>query len=218
VVTLSSNPTLRLNSRLWEQFVALADCSDEQIRRFAEEFGPLERPSTAVTEPVSKWRRYAGLGRSIAEAGMAIKCDRIPDRADLCRLGEWCFGDYQPPASDCIEACKMIVAQALGKWVNLSRQQMETAARWSGNLLDLSPVPSTLLGLIGAQIANVLGDGGRVEKCSNCGDRYNPKRRATRGYRRYCRDCKDAGVDHRDAMRDSRARRSPQRRPPQITS
>src|SRR5260370_42610344 len=55
----------KMDARFAERFADLAAASDEQIRRFAERWGPLRygppQPLESLEESVQEWRRYAAL-------------------------------------------------------------------------------------------------------------------------------------------------------------
>lgn len=208
-MTLVSNSAKMPDSRVWQRFIALADRGDEQIRRFAERYGQISNRGPVLLEDTAIWRRYASIGKAIANAGAAVSRGVVGESHDWLTLSDWCFGGEgiaPVPANTDVTDWKVLVAHALHKWVNIP-SQCETGVRWCGELLDVCVRPTGLLGLIGCQIANALGQGGRLEKCAGCGVMFNPARRATTGTRRYCVDCREEGVDHKISMRESRARR-----------
>jgi hypothetical protein len=100
---------------------------------------------------------------------------------------------------------RLMVGYVLSSWM-----------RWSGAELSFSwrgPVPvvtygaPSLFGAIAAQLALSVSAVRSVALCSNCGEAYQPLRRAHPGERNYCPkiECRQRAA-RRDQMRDKRAR------------
>ncbi len=65
-----------------------------------------------------------------------------------------------------------------------------------------------LFAALGMLVMSAVSRSSGIELCSGCGKAFNPKSKARTGHRRYCGQCRRAGVPSRDAARDYRAKRA----------
>ncbi len=184
-------------------FVQLVQASDEDIRLFAERWGPLNRHKRQV-ESVKSWRHYARLAEALMrftgqltsggrgeEKDWAVICSSTPLKGlELHQLNE--------PEQ------MAVVAAAVNIWFAEAHQH--GILTMVDDDLQVSPHASNLFGLLITQIAHVIARSDQTVKCAGCGNPFKPRGPITRGVRQYCKGCRKSKKPQRDAARDWRQR------------
>jgi hypothetical protein len=193
----------RLPSDLYLRFAQIASGTDEQIRVFAERWGPLG-VDVRAEEHIDRWRHYTALAAAL-----------IRFTAEHASGGRGSDADW-------LVICKSTAAQKISRGgMSLAEQRVITALAvntWFASarghrILDLvntqlqvRPGASNLLGVLVTQIAHVMARSDELAVCAGCKGAFRPNRRLSRGSRQYCSACRKAKVPQRDASRDWRRR------------
>lgn len=206
-------------SSLWRQFARLS--SDEEIRGFAERWGALQGMGTE-TEPVSEWRNFIALARAILRNAAA------PSEGSFGNDSDWAvIGSYVK--LDCSRYFKMKVRMAGEARISSAREHerelfnrriliMQALNKWladaSGTYfigcikgkLVVRPTVTTLLGVLGAQLAHRITQADELALCYHCKALFEPERARSSGIRRFCPKCRRHGKPQMYASRDYRRR------------
>jgi hypothetical protein len=197
-------PTLqRPRSNLCLEFARLAFGSDEQIRAFAERWGPLGLEDRAE-ERVDDWRDYAALAAALLRFAAQQGSGGRGSDADWLLI-------CKATAAKEIDRSRMKVAQqravtglAVNTW--FAKVRGHRILDLVDGQLQVRPGASNLLGLIVTQIAHVMARSDERAVCAGCKGTFPVKKRLSRGSRQYCSACRKAKVPQRDAARDWRQR------------
>lgn len=201
----------KMDPRFAELFAALAQSTDEQIRRFAEHWGPLKygppQPLTSLTESVSDWRSYARLADAIIRCSGARS--ELATRQDWEIISTWLGERMDPVVLDPRSHVGRLygvrlIASALNQWYSQA-SGMNIVGLEHERLL-LRPSTTTLFGTIAVQLAHWLSDAQDKIACHHCGRIFTPKLRPRLGARSFCAKCRKEGKAKIYAMRDYRAR------------
>jgi hypothetical protein len=184
-------------------FARLGQASDEQIRRFADRWGPLHFDSRPE-ESLATWRRYARLAQALLRFTAELSSGGLGDEED------WRVICQSTPAKD-LERLGLsrgtqiaIVAAAVNTWFAQARGHGILAIQ--DNDLQVRPYASNLFGVLVTQIAHVIARSDQKAVCAGCRNTFRPTRPIVRGSRQYCDVCRKKGVPQRDASRDWRRR------------
>jgi hypothetical protein len=185
------------------RFAQLASGSDEQIRVFAERWGPLGFDQRAE-EQIKDWRRYS----EVAAALLRFTAEQITggrgSDADWSTILE--FTEVKGLARSHLTPAvqKMIAAMAVNTWFAKARGHRILDV--VDKRVQIRPGASNLLGVLITQIAHVIARSDESALCAGCKRLFPPKRPPSRGARQYCVVCRKAKVPQRDAARDYRRR------------
>jgi hypothetical protein len=184
-------------------FARLAQASDEGIRRFAEQWGPLNR-DRREEESVDHWRRYARLAQALMRFTAQVISGGHGDVED------WRVICQSTP----VQALELrglkdqeqmaIVAAAVNIWFDQAREH--GILTMLGGDLQVRPHASNLFGVLITQVAHVIARADQMAVCAGCPDPFMPVRPITRGSRQYCERCRKMKKPQRDASRDWRRR------------
>lgn len=210
---LLKSPILRAApASLCFAFARLAPASDEQIRRFADSWGPLHFDSRPE-ESLATWRQYARLAQALLRFTAELKSGGSVDEDD------WRMICKSTPAKDLDRAGlsrrlqMTIVGAAVNIWFDQARGR--GILTMVDNDLQVRPYASNLFGVLITQIAHVIARSDQKAVCAGCRNPFPPARPIVRGSRQYCDLCRKKKVPQRDASRDWR-RRTRERRAPTV--
>lgn len=189
--------------QLYLAFAGLAQASDEDIRSFAERWGPLNH-GAREEEKVDDWRRYARLAQALMRFTAQVISGSNGKEED------WRVICQSTPVQD-LELQELtdqgqmaIVAAAVNIWFDKAREH--GILTMLGGDLQVRPHASGLFGFLITQIAHVIARSDQMAVCAGCHNPFPPVRPITRGTREYCGRCRKAKVPQRDASRDWRSR------------
>jgi hypothetical protein len=191
-------------SDLCVRFSELAGGTNEQIRVFAEKWGPLGMEMDGrCQEEITQWRDCAELAAALLRFSAAQASRRRGDDKDWSRICKLIGVKIDRAHLGAISQ-KAITALAVNRWFAAMRGHriLEMVDRQ----LQVRPGASDLLGMLVAQIAYAITRSDELVVCAGCKKPYRPKRPPSRGFRRYCPACRKAKVPQRDAARDWRRR------------
>jgi len=198
----------RIPTRLCERFAALADDSDEAIRRFAERWGPLRypKPQTQLvddTEALVEWRRFAMLARALVRCAVASS-ELTPGRPEDWRsICDWL--QVPPEPQPTAEHGLLLVASALNLWH--ARSTGHALVEIQKTKMVMRPRSVFLFGIIALQLAYAITGAQDTLVCYHCARFYTPKNKPRTGSRNFCSGCRRLGKPQLYAMRDLRTRR-----------
>jgi len=199
---------LRVHTRLCEHFAALADDSDDAIRRFAERWGPLRYPRSRPraldeTESIKEWRKFAVLARALVRSTIASHQGTRGHLDDLRSICEWLQIAQVRDAT--AEDKRLLVVMALNQWHNQSGGN--ALLGMSKDKIVMRPRSFFLFGIIGLQLAYAVSGAQDTLVCYHCQRFYTPKHKPRTGTRNFCKHCRRLGKPQLYAMRDLRARK-----------
>jgi hypothetical protein len=193
----------KLPTDLCFRFAQLASGSNEQIRVFAERWGPLGIDARAEEE-IAQWRDYTTLAAALLRFA-AAKGTRgrgsDTDWATICMSTQAKEVDRSHMG---IAQQRAIAALAVNTW--FTKASGHRILDLVDSQLQVRPGASNLLGVLVTQIAHVMARSDERALCANCKRQFRPKQRLSRGSRQYCPTCRKAKVPQRDASRDWRRR------------
>jgi hypothetical protein len=158
-------------------------------------------------EPLSAWRQWVTAARGLLDVAAALHRKQNPTteqwgRAfaveEVRRYAEARLG-LEPPGP-----AQRLVG-AINGWMALG--QVHPRLAWDEHGARVEHSGFGVFGALALQLAAAVGRSDGWASCAGCGEWFSPKRRATKGNRRYCDRCRDAKVPQRDAARDLRERR-----------
>jgi hypothetical protein len=187
---------------LYRRFLNLAEKSDDQIRAFAEQYGPLLGPPYSG-EKLSEWRNCIQIAVETREAGQRLELGIGKRHGAPLEVWELPRGRRNRPP---VPLAKTTIAKGISNLLNL-RNCTRIFVRWSGRVAELLICPTSLLGCVALQLFYSFAGQGEALMCSECGKRFRPKRLPSSGTRRYCSACRRGKIPQRDAMRDWRRRK-----------
>lgn len=201
----------RIDARLFERFAALADESDELIRRFAAQWGPLHYPGvreelSQPTEKVGEWRRFASLAQALIRCANGLRAGtlgRYGQPGDWAPICDWL--QQRPELAPSREYGFFLLASALNAWYD--RSAGNGLVETHGTKILMRPHVGLLFGIIGLQLACAITETQNQLACYHCGRYYTPKNQPRTGSRNFCPNCRRRGKPQLYAMRDLRARR-----------
>lgn len=186
------------------RFAKLASGDNEQIRVFAEKWGPLGTEDRAE-ERVDDWRRYAALADALLRfTAVQVSGGRGSD-TDWSTICKSTAAKNLDRSHLTAAEQSAVTALAVNTWFALARGHRIVdlvKAR-----LQIRSGASNLLGVLITQIAHVMARSDESAVCANCNKAFPPKQPRSRGSRRYCPKCRKDKVPQRDASRDWRRRR-----------
>ena len=184
------------------RFAQLASGSNEQIRVFAERWGPLGIDARAE-EDIDQWREYATLTAAVLRfaATEGTRSGSDTDWATICKSTQ---AKEVNRSRMGIAQRRAIAALAVNTW--FAKARGHRILDLVDSQLQVRPGASNLLGVLVTQIAHVMARSDERAVCANCKRPFRPKRRLSRGPRQYCPACRKAKVPQRDASRDWRRR------------
>lgn len=194
----------RLPAGLCFRFAQLASGSDEQIRVFAERWGPLGIDLRAE-EHIDQWRQYATLAAALLRFAAAKGTrgrGRDADWSTICKLTEAKEFDRSDLS---VAQQRAIAALAVNTW--FAKARGNRILDLVDSQLQVCPGASNLFGVLVIQIAHVIARSDELAVCAGCRKSFRPKRPLSRGSRQYCPACRRAKVPQRDASRDWRHRK-----------
>jgi hypothetical protein len=104
--------------------------------------------------------------------------------------------------------CAGLVIQS---WLEIGRPEM--FASWTGRRANIWMGARSLFSALAIQVAFAASGSLSFAICHECRALFHPTRRAKRGQRSYCAECRESGISERDAARDYRERRGARPRP-----
>jgi hypothetical protein len=184
-------------------FARLAQASDEQIRRFADRWGPLHFDSRPE-ESLDTWRQYARLAQALLRFTAELNSDGPCDEEDWSVICESTPAKKLERAGLSRRLQITIVAAAVNTWFDQARGH--GILTMVDNDLQVRPYASNLFGILVTQVAHVIARSDQKVVCAGCRNPFPPVRPIMRGSRQYCSVCRKKGVPQRDASRDWRRR------------
>jgi hypothetical protein len=197
----------KIDPRLCERFAELADATGEQVRRFAERWGPLHYPRSSTepsdTETLEHWRRFAILARALLRCAAALGQGESGLSEDWRALSGW----VNYPLADKLTYMPgvLLIAAALNIWY--ARSVANSLVEIQKDKIILRPSSGSLFGIFGLQLAYRITGAAETRVCYHCKRFYTPKNQPRTGARSFCEHCRRAGKPAMYAMRDHRARR-----------
>jgi hypothetical protein len=185
------------------KFARLAQASDDQIRNFAERWGPLNFQS-GRQESVAAWRRYGRLAQALLRFTAELRSGGRGDEEDWCVICESTPMKDLERGSWSPELQMAIAAAAVNTWFAQARGH--GILTMLDNDLQVRPYASNLFGVLITQVAHVIARSDQKAVCAGCRNPFRPTRPIVRGSRQYCDVCRKKGVPQRDASRDWRRR------------
>ena len=189
-------------STLCLDFAGLADGSDEEICKFAAEWGPLGPDARKTEERVQMWRRYAKLARAL----LRFTAERLNDGKgrdeDWKTICKWMPFRPLPRMSKTSES-EMVVS-AVNDWFDRARGH--GILDMLDNQPQIAPHAAFLFGILITQIAHLIARSDQVVVCSGCKRPFIPGRPLSRGSRQPCKSCRKKKIPQRDASHDWRRR------------
>lgn len=186
-------------------FARLAEGSDENIRRFAAKWGPLNFAKRAE-EHIGVWRQYTRLALALLRfaADQLSGGPGLPDdwrticesisNSSLTRIG-------MPRSFQ-----MAIVAASINTWFAHAGGHSIVGVTKDGNI-QVQPQANKLFGILITQIAHVIARSDQTVVCAGCKGPFPPKRRLVRGIRQYCELCRKRRIPACHAARDWRRRK-----------
>jgi hypothetical protein len=185
------------------RFARLADGSLEEIRRFADRWGPLGR-EIGIRQQADKWREYARLALAI----LRFAADFHGGKARRQEDWEIIWGPEREPVNLKGLPWKIqaaVLANAVNRWIDAAKGISVLQVVAGRHVAQISG--SNLFGILATQVAYALARADQMAYCAGCGEFFRSRRLPSRGARRYCPICRAGGVPQRDASRDYRERR-----------
>ena len=207
----------RVPSALWKRFVSLHKRTDEDIRRFAEEFGPL-KPDLKLGEPekVEYWRERSRLGFAIWRGWDALNSGTLGDDQDWQAISRSLGKPFEHilPTEQRHQAAFSkgrvlrhgLLCRAIDRWY--SQAGPHSLIRHEGTRLYLAPSCSGLPGAMIVQITSAAMRPRLLTQCDGCSKLFQPSRKPAEGRHSFCQACRGAGVPQREAVRRHRARKA----------
>ena len=219
------------------RFIQLADQPVARIFQFAKQWGLLglckhdqpathhledrnghERPvllpydgcTPEPVESISAWRTYSRRFRTFLEVGQLLhRGESIPDTAVWKHLGDPHRAFYVGRSRDSLHNQKERFARAVN--LQLAAAAVQPIVQWgrlepSIHFGVFGAVRTSLFAALSMQLAFTVSDC-KIAICAACHQTYRPARRAHRGQRGYCSECRHAGVDVRVRVQRLRDRR-----------
>jgi len=187
------------------------ELNERQITRGGQPCQPQIIAPGTCREPLTAWRELSSATRSAMNIGAAIHSGQLPEPDDWNNLRRF----YSARAaiawnpSD-VEDHAWILSAVVNEWIEVAgiRPQFQWAPTGTNIILACPNVyVGTLWTALMSQLIFILNRSGGFSVCSGCGGIFVPKKKPSRGVRRYCEDCRSKKVPERDAARDSRARK-----------
>lgn len=223
-------------NEMLNQFLKLADATDEDILKYALRWGTLNLcrahwlPSThnpfceqlestpdPQGEPISQWRTIARLMQATLNIAKKLSDGQLAESKDwkifieeeFIRGNEllWAFDRNKKKYAEALKYQRRQIAGIIDGWIDIS--SLRPVFRWDGEQVSLTFIGSPKGKLFGALISQLLLIAGRsgLACCSECRSWYERKRRGPKkGQLNYCKDCKDRKVPDRNAKRAQRER------------
>ena len=199
---------------LWRKFAALSFGSDEDIRKFAERWGPLRG---GPTETIAEWRRLATLASALVRSSVALANGDLGENGDWGIIGDWLGYDCEPylRLPDRISVARHdvallsrrgLIAQALNRWFAESKGNVLLGL--VKDELVIEPSSNTLLGILVLQLAYRITRAQEMVVCFHCKALFSPVRAPSHGTRQFCAKCRRKGKSQMYAARDYRRRRN----------
>jgi len=204
----------KVDSMLWRKFAALSFGSDEDIRKFAERWGPLRG---GPTETIAEWRRLATLASALVRSSVALANGDLGENGDWGIIGDWLGYDCEPylRLPDRISVARHdvallsrrgLIAQALNRWFAESKGNVLLG--WVKDELVIEPSSNTLLGILVLQLAYRITRAQEMVVCFHCKALFSPVRAPSHGTRQFCAKCRRKSKPQMYAARDYRRRRT----------
>jgi len=205
----------KVASLLWRKFAALSFGSDEDIRKFAERWGPLRG---GPTETIAEWRRLANLASALVRSSVALANGDLGENGDWGIIGDWLGYDCEPylHLPDRISDARsrdlapflrrVLIGQALNGW--FAESKGNSLLRLVKDELVIEPSSNTLLGILVLQLAYRITRAQEMVVCFHCKALFSPVRAPSHGTRQFCAKCRRKGKPQMYAARDYRRRRT----------
>lgn len=171
----------KVPSTLWREFAELS--SDDDIRQFAGAWGPL-RGQEIRTEAISDWHNFVLLAKALLQSAVELDKGSLGRRSDwdvICRwldldpsayFGKvrWQGGGPRTPSRvrqfESYDRRALVMA-ALNKW--LAQAPGNFFISCIKDKFVVWPAVSTLLGIVGAQLAHHITQADELTFCYHCG-------------------------------------------------
>lgn len=153
------------------------------------------------SEPIGVWLRYARQALAMLSIAAALRGRTPPAKEDWQVL----YGiDPNFAQYDFARDAEAWLEHVLNQWLVLADARPHVVLRPKPHIVFVD----SLFGAITLQLIGALGSTRPSEVCSGCQSIYIPaKRRPKTGYRRYCPQCRRAGVSQQQAETDHKARK-----------
>jgi len=180
---------------LLQEFLQLADTSDEDLCKFAQKYGPLRglRPMGGEREALADWRYWITQAKAILTMANKLQ-DQMPTSKD-----EWAVlgVEFQKHGGKPPQELKRSMEQfSLASHLNafLRHWRVTPFVTWEGASEGASEIRlnfggGSLISAIGAQLLSAVCRNDRFVPCSACGCLYTPSRKPRGGENHYCYDC-----------------------------
>ncbi len=172
------------------------------------------------SEPIAAWHSYsrealAMLNVAASLRGGVVKASKVDFaslgcwldvvRAEMGRTDEIGTPDLFDRAARLPSRMRLAI-EGLNRWIYLGgvRPSVEWLTKGSPSIQFFTP---GLFGALALQLMLAVSGSDGWAMCSGCGRPFSPSKVPAGRRRRYCEDCRKAGVDRRHASRDYRARR-----------
>lgn len=206
-----------------DQFLLLHEAGDDEIRRFAQRWGPLRReeaaslldgtPATAIElkmlsvicrEPMAAYREYSRAARAVLNVAAQLHAGKVGSSEDVSLIAAFC--PIAPGLSPLEEAARqrLILSAVLGDWM---RDTVHPELDWGDSSPTIDLRPNGSFGAIVTTLAFAVARTDGLALCASCGQAFVPPRRPAAGRRSYCGECGPRAA-RRDASRDYRRRKS----------
>jgi hypothetical protein len=203
----------KVSARLWQGFAALANAEPEEIRAFAERWGPLRYSrETADSEELAQWHSLAKLASALLKGSVVLGPAQPGANEDWTTICSWLDMQFNPDLSgpdrrpSTPYRCALL-GRALNRWY--SRSLGNTLIDWQKDKLVIAPTASTLFGIIGLQLAYRITGATEMLVCHHCTRFFTPERKPSSGKRVFCPTCRRNAKPQLYAMRDYRIRSRP---------
>jgi hypothetical protein len=208
----------KVDAALWRRFAALSFRSDEDIRKFAEKWGPL---GGGQPEKITEWRRFANLANALIRCSVALTNDELGADDDWRAICAWlgCLAEpylnLPPQDSAALGRTRreraqfprtLLLVQALNKW--FAESKGNNLLRLVRNQHVIEPFSTTLFGILALQLAYRITRAQEMVVCFHCKTLFSPKRAPSHGTRQFCAKCRRTKKPQLYVARDYRRRRN----------
>ena len=179
---------------LLQQFLALSDGATDDLRKFAERYGPLGKlkPMGGERESLEDWRHCIARARALLAIANKLQQGQFLSDQDCAMLGCERFSVGTSTARPPRELIRSLERFALINAVNqiLWLWDVRPSVSWRpGSEVHLELGGPTLLSGIGALLLSAICRSDRPLLCSACGKPYWPSRKPRDGENHFCQEC-----------------------------
>jgi len=156
-------------------------------------------------EPAAIWRLFACQAHAVLDVAALLHAGELAPKDEMALVHAFCHPIERPKlARDAVRQWDLIGA-VIEDWLILGRV-MPSLTRFAGNV-GVSYAGTRLFGYLAVQLLLAVARAEGFVTCSGCTRIYEPQgRRPAPGKRRFCRKCRNAGMDVKAAQSDYRRR------------